>query len=191
MSVRSFGCSQSHMLFQAEFAAIFSLRAVVVDYLHCHLMALTIELVTLFPFVTCLPQPAGGRKPALEATNCSVLRITNNGVFEANVDVSLAGGDTGSLEETVTGSGPSVFEVEPKELLNLAVGETREIKLWAFPREVRCTALSINATPLPGPALSDAFYRFFAFATALFLFLLDVVSLFALCYVLFSVLFFV
>jgi hypothetical protein len=65
------------------------------------------------------------------------------------------------LALTATGTGGavvgSVFDVEPMRIEALAVGETREVKLWAFPREaflysnvVVCTIVN-NPTPLQFP----------------------------------------
>ncbi len=88
-----------------------------------------------------------------QATNCTVLRITNNGVFEADVDISMAGADVATADETVTGAGPSVFDVEPKQLLALGVGETREVKLWTFPKEPRlyCNSVVCCVKDNPNP----------------------------------------
>ncbi len=54
-------------------------------------------------------------------------------------------------------AGSSVFDVEPARIVTLAVGETREVTLWAFPREthlytntVVCT-IKDNTTPLQFP----------------------------------------
>lgn len=62
----------------------------------------------------------------VQTTNADVLRISNNGRYKAQVDMSYAS----PASEDASG----VFFVDPPTM-ELEEGETKEIKVWAFPRK--------------------------------------------------------
>eukprot|EP01034_Spumella_vulgaris_P022205 gene22205-28319_t len=86
------------------------------------------------------------RAVSLEATHMDTLRITNNGKYKCDVDLGL---DNSSEESQ------DVFQVEPRRLVDLEEGETRDVRVWALPREVKqySNTLTVSIVNNPSPLL--------------------------------------
>jgi len=96
------------------------------------------------------------------ATNSEVLRMTNSGKFPALLDFSFEDSDcltdapiqldTKGKPLPVQDKQADVYFVEPKEL-ELAVGETKEVRVWAFPNtaELHSDVLVICVQDNPEP----------------------------------------
>ena len=74
-----------------------------------------------------LSDEESGQLATIMATNTDLVRITNTGRYKCIVDLGLED----KAEEHATG----VFQVEPS-VLELEEGETRDVRIWAFPLEV-------------------------------------------------------
>jgi hydrocephalus-inducing protein len=83
------------------------------------------------------------RMAQIQSTNMDVLRVTNSGLYRCQVDVGLLTREEDSRE---------VFLIDPPKL-ELDEGETKEVKLWALPREAReyrnDLVLSVSNNPAP------------------------------------------
>ena len=85
---------------------------------------------------------------AIKSTNTDTVRITNSGRFACKVELGL---------ENLPAEGQdSLFVIEPK-ILDLEEGETKDVKIWAFPTAVGefkntlCACVQNNATPMKFP----------------------------------------
>ena len=63
---------------------------------------------------------------AIMSTNTDLVRITNSGRFKCTVDLGL---------EDFNEASADVFQVEPANL-ELEEGETKDVRVWSFPKEV-------------------------------------------------------
>eukprot|EP01032_Pedospumella_encystans_P008479 gene8479-10061_t len=83
------------------------------------------------------------RRTQIESTHMDIIRVTNNGLFKCQVDLGLLTRDEESRD---------IFLIEPPKL-ELEEGETKEVKLWALPKEVKeyknDLVLSISNNPAP------------------------------------------
>ena len=79
----------------------------------------------------------------IESTNMDTLRFTNTGLYKCDLDLGFLTKDEGSRD---------IFKVEPTNL-QLEEGETKEVKLWALPKEVKeyNNDLVVSLTNNPAP----------------------------------------
>jgi len=81
----------------------------------------------------------------IESTNMDTLRFTNTGLYKCELDLGFLTKDEGSRD---------IFKVEPSNL-QLEEGETKEVKLWALPKEVKeyNNDLVVSLTNNPAPTV--------------------------------------
>ena len=72
----------------------------------------------------------------MKIRNSSTFRITNNGSFEANVKFYFSSDVKAEQPEFEKDFKKGVFFLEPEEM-TLGIDETKEIRVWAIPDEVK------------------------------------------------------
>lgn len=89
------------------------------------------------------------RYKSVEATNLDILRISNNGKYPCTVDLGF---EKKAAAEDVS----HVFFVEP-EVLALSEGETKDIRVWGFPKDAQeyNTTLVACISDNPKPVMFD------------------------------------